>query len=247
MEIDYKAKKMHLQNMRDGDLKQFMNLATLRRMAISLSALKLYKIRGWGQLGAVIAESWYDQLKRQAPTGWLSAFGLLYSFRIVGRGIADLVLLPYDEYTKSGTSGIIKGVTKGTTSFAKNVFVGTTDLGLRIISSTQNLLENVTSLIDSSPSSQPKSLPQPTNAAEGVLHAVDSVSRNLKDAANTIIIPLEVYKKYGTKGFITSVLRAVPIAILKPVKGSLEGVGQVLRGAQTSVDPNSYDVTKYKS
>jgi len=91
---------------------------------------------------------------------------------------------------------------------------------------------------------------QPTNAKEGFLHAYGSLSRELKNAANTVIcIPIEEYQRSGTTGFVRSVVRAVPVAILRPMIGITEGFTKTMIGMRNEMEPSiKQDMdNKYKS
>ncbi|KAH7871768.1 uncharacterized protein C8R40DRAFT_529797 [Lentinula edodes] len=80
---------------------------------------------------------------------------------------------------------------------------------------------------------------QPTNVKEGVQSAYKSLQRNLNSAAQTILaVPMEVYERSGNEGPVRSVIRAVPIAVLKPMIGASEAVSKTLLGLHNTLDPN---------
>jgi autophagy-related protein 2 len=95
---------------------------------------------------------------------------------------------------------------------------------------------------------------QPADIKEGVQSAYKSLSRNLNSAAQTILaVPMEVYERSGNEvshilrgkyrhhnlfqGPVRSVIRAVPIAILKPMIGATEAVSKTLLGLHNTLDP----------
>lgn len=79
---------------------------------------------------------------------------------------------------------------------------------------------------------------QPATAAEGLAQAYDSLSRELHVAAKTIVaVPLVEYKKTGSQGYVRSVIRAVPVAVLRPMIGASEAVAKALIGVRNAVDP----------
>lgn len=79
---------------------------------------------------------------------------------------------------------------------------------------------------------------QPSNATEGLYQAYDSLSRELHVAAKTIVaVPLVEYKKTGSQGYVRSVIRAVPVAVLRPMIGATEAVSKALIGVRNAVDP----------
>jgi len=97
---------------------------------------------------------------------------------------------------------------------------------------------------------------QPTGLKEGVHSAYHSLQRNLLSAAQTILaVPMEVYERSGdevsvviqtdidlnhlhVQGAVRAVVRAVPIAVLKPMIGASEAVSKTLMGLHNTLDPN---------
>jgi autophagy-related protein 2 len=98
---------------------------------------------------------------------------------------------------------------------------------------------------------------QPVDLKEGVQSAYKSLQRNLNSAAQTILaVPMEVYERSGNEvcyfhrhfscsvndhdlqGPVRSVIRAVPIAVLKPMIGASEAVSKTLLGLHNTLDPN---------
>ncbi|KAF9265490.1 hypothetical protein L218DRAFT_860278 [Marasmius fiardii PR-910] len=90
---------------------------------------------------------------------------------------------------------------------------------------------------------------QPMNLKEGIHSAYKSLQKNFNSAAQTILaVPMEVYERSGNEGPVRSVIRAVPIAVLRPMIGASEAVSKTLLGLHNSLDPNlrhDYDA-KYK-
>lgn len=79
---------------------------------------------------------------------------------------------------------------------------------------------------------------QPSNATEGLYQAYDSLSRELHVAAKTIVaVPLVEYQKTGSQGYVRSVIRAVPVAVLRPMIGATEAMSKALIGVRNAVDP----------
>uniref|UniRef100_A0AAV1UXU0 Autophagy-related protein 2 n=1 Tax=Peronospora matthiolae TaxID=2874970 RepID=A0AAV1UXU0_9STRA len=79
---------------------------------------------------------------------------------------------------------------------------------------------------------------QPATAAEGFGQAYDSLARELHVAAKTIVaVPLIEYKKTGSQGYVRSVIRAVPVAVLRPMIGASEAMAKALIGVRNAVDP----------
>jgi autophagy-related protein 2 len=79
---------------------------------------------------------------------------------------------------------------------------------------------------------------QPSSVVEGLQMAYGSVTRELGAAAETVIaIPIREYVQTGPGGYLKSVIRALPIAILRPVAGVVEGVSYTMLGLRNDIDP----------
>ncbi|KAG0232066.1 autophagy- protein 2 [Mortierella sp. GBA43] len=90
---------------------------------------------------------------------------------------------------------------------------------------------------------------QPVDINEGMEHAYKSLSKNIGTAAHTIFaVPMEVYEQTGAQGSARAVIRAVPVAVLKPMIGATEAFSKVLIGLRNSIDPEQRLLTedKYK-
>ncbi|KAL1747537.1 hypothetical protein HDZ31DRAFT_31736 [Schizophyllum fasciatum] len=91
---------------------------------------------------------------------------------------------------------------------------------------------------------------QPEGVRAGVQSAYQSLSRNLHSAAQTILaVPMEMYERSGSEGAVRPVIRAVPIAVLKPMIGASEAVSKTLLGLHNTLDPEVRmdNEAKYKS
>jgi len=80
---------------------------------------------------------------------------------------------------------------------------------------------------------------QPGDVSEGIRSAYKSLSRNINSAAQTILaVPMEVYERAGNEGPVRAVVRAVPIAVLRPMIGASEAVSKTLLGLQNTLNPD---------
>jgi autophagy-related protein 2 len=131
----------------------------------------------------------------------------------VGSGVADLILLPIEQYRKDGRIG--RGVQKGTNSFVKSTAMEMMKLGARLATGTQVVLEKAEGVLagrvettvggeDSDPEMGidgevlSRYANQPGNTREGIQAGYTSLSRNINSAAQTILaVPMEVYERSG--------------------------------------------------
>ena len=106
---------------------------------------------------------------------------------------------------------------------------------------------------------------QPQNVREGLHSGYKSLKRNVNSAAQTILaVPMEVYESNNEvrscyfqdccrpgidvllQGPVRAVVRAVPIAVLKPMIGASEAVSKTLLGLHNTLDPKSRHETETK-
>ncbi|EGC30930.1 hypothetical protein DICPUDRAFT_89864 [Dictyostelium purpureum] len=286
LKVDYKPKKVDYHSLTSGNYAELLNLLPLEGAIFNLSRLKLNGVGGWSALFNQIGKIWVPYIIQTQLLGYVSGVRGLNSLVHIGEGLANLIILPYEQYKKDGN--ILKGIKRGTTTFLKNLTVETLSMGAKVAVGTQGLLETADNVLSSpkqshntrftssggnhhnhghhkiksshhhqqlSPASiqslnnhiqqhshhhgyASKFSDQPNDTREGIQHAYESVSRELKSAAHTIIaIPMKEYHKKGTKGYVKSIVQAVPIAIIRPMIGITEGVSKTLLGVRNQIDP----------
>lgn len=202
----------------------------------------------------------------------------------VGSGVANLVLLPIEQYRKDGR--LARGIQKGATAFARSTTLEALNVGARLATGTQVILEqaeavlgarfsaSVTTEALAAATTDDMSLAmteeerielisryaeQPGDLREGIESAYRSLGTNFRSAAQTILaVPMEVYERSGSevspgacsnkavsdtstwlKGPVRAVIRAVPIAVLKPMIGASEAVSKALFGLRNTLDPDA--------
>jgi autophagy-related protein 2 len=81
---------------------------------------------------------------------------------------------------------------------------------------------------------------QPAGVVEGLQQAYGSVAREVTSAAETVIaVPIREYVHTGPGGYLKSVIRAFPIAVLRPVAGVVEGISYTMLGLRNDIDPGA--------
>ena len=170
----------------------------------------------------ILQDIWTPDVKANQLADVITGISPVRSVVNVGTGVADLVLLPIEQYRKDGR--IARGVQKGAASFSKSTAIEAIRLGARLATGTQVILEQAESALgarfgspvtaealysinegsradgpDEGHGQISKYADQPVDLREGLESAVKSVSTNLRSAAQTIVaIPLEVYEASGT-------------------------------------------------
>ncbi|KAJ3154120.1 autophagy- protein 2 [Geranomyces michiganensis] len=279
IKIDYKPKHVDYANLKDGNMAEVLNFFQLDAAEINLRGVRLTGVRGWSRIFEGVLGQWLPHIRSTQIPNMASGVSGVRSLVNIGSGLADLVLLPIEQYKKDGR--IIRGVQKGAKSFAKTAASETIKIGTKLAVGTQGLLEQAEEILGGegsgdnernqfsrpgspgSPASESqyqqqqqqrqhlssKYSEQPSDLKEGVGLAYRSLSRNVAAAARTVMaVPTEAYDNGKTQSPVRAVMRAVPVAVLRPMIGVTEAVSKTLMGIQNSMDPTRRDQMedKYK-
>lgn len=275
LKLDYKPRRVDYRALREGRTIELMNFFHFDGAEMTLRHITLAGITGWPRFFELLNDLWTPDVKATQLVDVISGVAPIRSLVNVGSGVADLVLLPIEQYKKDGR--IVRGVQKGTTAFVKSTAIEAIKLGARLATGTQVILEQAEGVLGGRfehtvtaetvqgfhPEDEPpddlsdeesadiisKYAQQPLDIKEGMQSAYKSLRKNFNSAAQTILaVPMEVYERSGNEGPVRSVIRAVPIAVLKPMIGASEAVSKTLLGLHNSLDPNNRhdNEAKYK-
>ncbi|TPX71746.1 hypothetical protein SpCBS45565_g00876 [Spizellomyces sp. 'palustris'] len=255
VKVDYKPKHVDYANLKGGNFIEIMNFFQLDGAEMTLRGVRLTGVKGWTRLMEGILSQWLPHIRDTQVPRVVSGVSGVRSLVNIGSGLADLVLLPIEQYKKDGR--IIRGLQKGARSFAKAATTETIKLGTKLAVGTQVLLEHADEILTGDDASRhgddvsrssswsssleqvSKYSEQPRDVKEGVELAYRSLSRNVATAARTVFaVPMEVYENNGAQGTVRAVIRAVPVAVLKPMIGATEAVSKTLMGLQNTIDPS---------
>ncbi|CAG8708357.1 6789_t:CDS:2, partial [Funneliformis mosseae] len=266
MKVDYKPKHIDYTNLKEGNLVELMNFFHFEAAEMTLSNVKLTGVKGCQRLFEELGAAWLPHIKSTQVPNVVSGVAPIRSLVNLGSGVADLILLPIEQYKKDGR--IIRGLQKGTESFARATTMEAIRFGTKLAVGTQILLEQADEILsfesqtgtNTRSSTNPtistideefdseednikelisKYADQPADLNEGIEAAYKSLRANIGTAAHTIFaVPMEVYEKTGTQGTVKAVIRAVPVAVLKPMIGASEAVSKTLLGLRNTIDPN---------
>ncbi|CAG8513464.1 3493_t:CDS:10, partial [Scutellospora calospora] len=260
MKLDYKPKHLDYSSLKGGNLVELMNIFHLEAAEMTLRGLKLTGVKGVSRLLEDLGAAWLPHITNTQVPNVVSGVAPIRSLVNIGSGVADLILLPIEQYKKDGR--IIKGLQRGTQSFAKATTMEAIKYGAKLAVGTQILLEQAEEILsfesqtgtsnnngsnidneefDSDDGKEfiSKYANQPADINEGIEAAYKSLKQNIGTAAHTIFaVPMEVYEKTGTQGTVKAVIRAVPVAVLKPMIGASEAVSKGLLGLRNTIDPN---------
>ncbi|KAK8870012.1 hypothetical protein IAR55_000582 [Kwoniella newhampshirensis] len=294
LKLDYKPKRVDFAALREGKTIELMNFFHFDGAEMTLRHITLSGITGWEKIGSTLQDLWTPDVKANQLADVISGVSPIRSIVNVGSGVADLILLPIEQYRKDGR--LAKGVQRGTGSFVKSTALELMKIGASLATGTQVILEKAEGVLggggrfgenvvgqvegaspnqsslaggdwdlgrgpmgdhgggttrggeggssseDDDGENEPISryANQPEGVREGVQAAYKSLSRNVNAAAQTILaVPMEVYERSGDDGPLRAVVRAVPIAVLKPMIGTTEAVRETLLGLRNSLDPSA--------
>lgn len=210
LKVDYKPKRIDYGELKQGKFAELLNIFQLDGAELALKDVRLTGISGFKKLAEGIAATWLPHVTKTQISGMVSGLSPFRSLVNFGSGVADLVLLPAEQYQKDGK--LMRGIQKGASAFAKSTTLEAIRLGTKLAVGTQILLEQADDILsfDSSDVSATviredeeqvasKFSNQPSTVSEGVEMAYQSLSKNITAAAQTIYaIPMEVYEKTGS-------------------------------------------------
>ena len=263
LKLDYKPKRVDYNLLREGKTIELMNFFHFEGAEMTLRHITLRGISGWPRLFDTLNDIWTPDVKANQLADVLSGVAPIRSLVNVGAGVADLVLLPIEQYQKDRR--IIRGVQKGAASFAKTTALEAVRLGARLATGTQVILEQAEHILGGR-MSQPlqgeavaegsdelisRYASRPEDMRDALAQAYGGLSRGLTSAAQTILaVPMEVYERTdpdGPGGIARPVVKAVPIAVLRGARGATEALAKTMQGFQAQLgDHDSADEGKYK-
>lgn len=267
LKLDYKPRRVDYRALRDGRIIELMNFFHFDGAEMTLRHITLAGVTGWPRLFEMLNDLWTPDVKATQLVDVISGVAPIRSMVNVGSGVADLVLLPIAQYKKDGriVRGVQKGATAFVKSTAieaikmgARLATGTqvileqaegvlggqfdhtiTAETLQMPAGDESTGGFYTDEEEESTDLISRYAQQPGDLKEGMQSAYESLQRHFSSAAQTILaVPMEVYERSGNEGPVRSVIRAVPIAVLKPMIGASEAVSKTLLGLHNALDPN---------
>jgi autophagy-related protein 2 len=255
LKMDYQPQNTDFQAIRDGNMKEVLNLLPIEGMEITLKNIKLHAIEGIDAALGQCASSWVDDIYHRQLYQYLAGVNVppLRSLSKLGQGAAQLVLLPLRNFQDGRRIG--HGVMNNVEDLAHTAVVETMNTVSSVAVGTKTLLEHLDDIVaprdtventlTSSSARRTKGRPkisahvnQPEDVAEGLTQAYEAMHNNLAIAKHVIVaVPVIEYKRSGWKGAVKSVIRAVPVAVLRPVIGATEAVSRTAMGVRNTLDP----------
>ncbi|GBG29692.1 Autophagy-related protein 2 [Hondaea fermentalgiana] len=270
VKLDYRPKRFNMQGLMSGDRLALVNLFAYEGLQVSLRRVELESIRGgWRELWEYVQASWSRDAQRQRHRCLAGvSFPPINKVATLGSGLTNLVLMPLEQYQKDGR--VVHGLRRGTASFVRTVAIEALGTFSIAAQTAQMLLEHARDVLsplppgaefggrrlvartgaereggDASASAVP-----PLNMKEGLERGADSFTREVKRAAFVLVaLPYDELQRTGPTAAVKSVLRGVPIAVIRPLIGATQAMSSTLMGIRNSVDPDARaeEAQKYKS
>ncbi|KAI0224112.1 autophagy- protein 2 [Massospora cicadina] len=244
VKLDYKPKHLNLRQLTEGSFAELTKVFRLEGAHMSLEKVCLTGVHGLAKLTDELISHWLFHIKGTQLPHMVSGVGPMRAFANLGSGVADLVLLPFQQYRRDGR--IMKGVARGATSFARSATSEAVRVGASLMSGAQVILERADTLLRPTPRPGAGALSryarQPENVNEGMAFAYRSFRHNLGAAARTILaVPVELTERTGARGSTRAVIRAIPIVVLHPMIGATQAISMALLGLRNSLDPYRHE------
>jgi len=222
--VDYNA-------LRTGSYLELLNLFPLEDMELLLKSLSIGGVTGWGAVINEMLRYWVEDISSTQIHKFVTGAAPFNTISNIGNGVANLVLLPVDQYKRERKIG--RGVRNGASSFANTV-------ALEALNTTSKISKHVARALDT-PNHLPTRPGIPRNIREASSHSYDSFSRGVQLATHTIVaVPCREYKANGATGAVRGVVRAIPVAVMAPLSGATEALSYTLLGARNQMRPDLY-------
>jgi ATG2/VPS13, C terminal domain len=242
VDVSYRPKRVDL----SGGYAEAINVLETSSSGAELPAVAVGGMAGWQRAFDAVRSRWssalLDMPMSSALTSYLRSWRSVRPFVNIGSGVADLVALPIDQYRRDGR--ILRGAQRGAASFLHSLAAETIGVGARVATGTRRVLQNADDYCvagggggddDDGEQDRRAGNRRPDSAAEGLRQGYESMRGELARTHHTLIaIPRRQYEAEGLGSALSSVARAVPIAVIRPMIAITDGASKVLVGAASS-------------
>ena len=139
--IDYKPKHMDYQAFVNGDYLQGLHFWPLQDVELALKSFECHGVEGWGAAFGKLVSFWTGDIGQHQLHHVAAGAQPIRSFCKIGSGMADLVLIPIEQFKKDGR--LLRGLSKGGSSFGRALALETLQLGNDVANASQSLLEGI--------------------------------------------------------------------------------------------------------
>lgn len=191
--LDYKPKHLDIASLTSGKISEIANVFELKEARMSLERVMLGGISGWSRLLSDLVAAWFPNISGQLGTV-IKGLAPIQPMVNVGAGLADLVLLPIEQFNKERK--VMRGLQKGALSFSRLAGIEVLDVGSNLALGTRALL----------------------GRAEEALAQRDTreVADSLRRIAKTIVaVPVDFREAVNAHGVVETILQVIPVTVLK--------------------------------
>ncbi|KAJ2509602.1 autophagy- protein 2, partial [Coemansia sp. RSA 1939] len=125
---------------------ELLNLFPLEDAEMTLNTVKVRGVAGVSKLVRELGGAWLPHLAQTQIPGVVSGLTPLRSLVNIGSGVADLVILPIEQYRKDGR--LVQGIKRGAQAFARTTTLEALQLGAKVAVNAQTLLEQAGDILN---------------------------------------------------------------------------------------------------
>ncbi|KAJ1648591.1 autophagy- protein 2 [Coemansia asiatica] len=125
---------------------ELLNFFPLEDAEMTLNTVKVRGVAGISKLVRELGSAWLPHLTQTQIPGVVSGMTPLRSLVNIGSGVADLVILPLEQYRKDGR--LVQGIKRGAQSFARTTALEAIQLGAKVAVNAQTLLEQAGDILN---------------------------------------------------------------------------------------------------
>lgn len=123
VKLDYQPKTIDVRAIQAGNYAELINLFPLRGVELTLGAVRLKGVTGWPSVLQGVVDSWLLDVTHRQLHKFLTGSPPIRSVVNIGSGMADLVLVPLQQYRKD--KKLFRGIKKGTLRCLKGLTLET--------------------------------------------------------------------------------------------------------------------------
>ncbi|KAL0477063.1 autophagy-related protein ATG2 [Acrasis kona] len=265
--IDYQPTSVinSLSRIKDGRYFDLLNLTSINGVEIGFEEMEFHEQSGISNLVSEITKKMIPQISGTRVFRILLGIMPIRSMYNVGSGVADLIVLPIQQYHRDGQ--ILRGLRRGVASFVSNVGVEAVQLSATGFQVSNYALQSVGDMLSSSGGGnnqvddyddeynrhrqqhqqqqasgnhgggEPMSPASNLNA--GLQKAYHEIEKGLSNAKCAIIAIPREYDRSGSGGAALSVMRAMIVTPSRALQGATGAVTQMLYGLLSEINPSS--------
>lgn len=241
--IDFKCGNFMIDKLRQGDFTQMLNIFPLEGLEISLEQIDLRRAVGLLDTLQKASEIWVNNIHERQIHRVISGVSPLRGLSRVGNGLQNLICIPVNEYQKHGfDDNFLRIIRQSASNFIHTVATEALHASHQLTMFVANTIQDIVADESSSGAVSPttKRAQQPEGIKDSLSLAYGALQREIGTVAETIVaVPIKQYEKAGAGGYMKSVIRAMPIAILRPAAGVSEAISYTLLGLRNQLDPRT--------